>query len=202
MKKIHLGVFEVNAVNHLTQGIWAHPDQNRIDFNNIDYWANIAKTLERGKFDFMFFADTYSSPKSNAETAIKEASGFPGNDPMMLIPALAMVTENLSFAMTASTTYEAPYANARRFSTLDHVTKGRIGWNVVTTSSDSAADLFGRSEMIPHDERYDRADEYMDLSYKYWEGSWEDDALRIDRDNRVFADPQKLHKVVHDGEVF
>ncbi|MGG4144430.1 LLM class flavin-dependent oxidoreductase [Paenibacillus algorifonticola] len=201
-KKIHLGVFEVNAVNHLTQGIWTHPEQNRIHYNSMDYWIDIARTLERGKFDFMFFADSYGYPKERTELAFREASGAVGNDPMLLIPALAQATEHLAFTMTTSTTYEAPYANARRFSTLDHITKGRIGWNVVTTSSKSAADLFGRSEFLPHDERYDMADEYMDVSYKYWEGSWQDDALLVDREKRIFADPQKVHKVKHEGKYF
>ncbi|TNJ61975.1 LLM class flavin-dependent oxidoreductase [Paenibacillus hemerocallicola] len=202
MKQIHLGVFEVNAVNHLTQGIWAHPEQNRIHYNSIDYWTNIAQILERGKFDFMFFADTYGSPKQRVELAFREASGIPGNDPMLLIPALAAATKHLAFTMTTSTTYEAPYANARRFSTLDHITKGRIGWNVVTTSNKSAADLFGKDEFVPHDERYDIADEYLDLSYKLWEGCWEDDALLIDRENRVFTDPAKVHKITHEGKYF
>ncbi|MFD2330531.1 LLM class flavin-dependent oxidoreductase [Cohnella sp. GCM10020058] len=203
MKQIHLGVFEVNSVNHLTQGIWAHPDQNRVHYSKIEYWKNIAQLLERGKFDFMFFADTYGYPKARTELAFREATGLPGNDPMMLIPALAMVTKNLAFTMTTSTSYEAPYANARRFSSLDHVTDGRIGWNVVTTSNKSAADLFGREDLfLPHDERYDMADEYMDVSYKLFEGSWEDDAVRIDRENRVFTDPDKVHKIVHEGKYF
>lgn len=203
MKKIHLGVFEVNSVNHLTQGIWAHPEQNRVHYAKFEYWKNIAQILERGKFDFMFFADTYGYPKERAELAFREATGLPGNDPMMLIPALAAVTKNLAFTMTTSTSYEAPYANARRFSSLDHVTGGRIGWNVVTTSNKTAADLFGRDGLfLPHDERYDMADEYMDLSYKLFEGCWEDDAVRIDRANRVFADPAKVHKIVHEGKYF
>ncbi len=201
-KKIHLGVFEVNSVNHLTQGIWAHPAQNRIHFNRLDYWLNIARILERGKFDFMFFADSYGSPGKNAELAFREASGPPGNDPMLLLPALAAATEHLAFTMTTSTTYEAPYANARRFATLDHLSKGRIGWNVVTTSTPSAAGLFGRSEFVPHDERYDIADEFLDVSYKYWEGSWEEDALVIDRQQRVFTDPAKVHRVEHEGKYF
>ncbi|MEK3698104.1 LLM class flavin-dependent oxidoreductase [Paenibacillus sp. FSL R10-2199] len=203
MKKIHLGVFEVNSVNHLTQGIWAHPDQQRVHYSKIEYWKNIAQLLERGKFDFMFFADTYGYPKQRTEMAFREATGLPGNDPMMLIPALAMVTKNLAFTMTTSTSYEAPYSNARRFSSLDHVTNGRIGWNVVTTSNKSAADLFGREDLfLPHDERYDMADEYMSLSYKLFEGSWEEDAVLIDRENRVFTDPAKVHKIVHEGKYF
>ncbi|GIO15669.1 N5,N10-methylene tetrahydromethanopterin reductase [Cohnella xylanilytica] len=203
MKKIHLGVFEVNSVNHLTQGIWAHPGQQRVHYSKIEYWTKIARLLERGKFDFMFFADTYGYPKERTELAFREATGLPGNDPMMLIPALAMATKHLAFTMTTSTSYEAPYANARRFSSLDHVTNGRIGWNVVTTSNKTAADLFGRDDLfLPHDERYDMADEYMDLSYKLFEGSWEDDAVRIDRENRVFTDPDKVHKIVHKGKYF
>lgn len=202
MKKIHLGVFEVNSINHLTQGIWAHPEQNRVNYNSLQYWIQIAQLLERGKFDFMFFADTYGYPKGNKELALKEATSIPGNDPMLLIPALAAATEHLSFTMTTSTTFEAPYANARRFATLDHLTAGRIGWNVVTTSNATAGDLFGREDFIPHDERYDRADEYMEVSYKYLEGCWEQDAIKLDRTNRVYADPAKVHMVEHEGVYF
>lgn len=202
MKQIHLGVFEVNGINHLTQGIWTHPNQNRVNYKDINYWIEIAQILERGKFDFMFFADSYGYPKQKEELAFREASGSPSNDPMLIIPALAVSTQHIAFTMTTSTTYEAPYANARRFSTLDHVTKGRIGWNVVTTSSKAAADLFGRDVFVPHDERYDIADEYLELSYKLWEGSWDDDAVRLDRENRVYTDPAKVHKIVHDGKYF
>jgi len=200
MKQIHLGVFEVNAINHLTPGIWAHPDQNRVNFTSIDYWVEIAKLLERGKFDFMFFADTYSYPNKNKELAFREAGGAPANDPMMLIPALAMVTEHLAYTMTTSTTYETPVANSRRFSTLDHVTKGRIGYNIVTTGNPTAADLFGRKDSLLHDERYDMADEFLEVSYKLWEGCWEDDAVIIDRENRTYADPDKVHYLDHQGK--
>ncbi|RXZ83256.1 LLM class flavin-dependent oxidoreductase [Paenibacillaceae bacterium] len=202
MKKIHLGVFEVNSVNHLTPGIWTHPEQNRIYFNQLSYWKNIAELLERGKFDFMFFADTYSYPRKNPELAFREAGGAPANDPMLLIPALAMAAPNLAFTMTTSTTFETPYANARRFSTLDHLTDGRIGWNVVTTSNPTAGDLFGREDFAAHDKRYDIADEFLDLSYKLWEGSWEDDAVLMDRERRIYTDPAKVHKIVHEGEHF
>lgn len=201
-KKIHLGVFEVNAINHLTQGIWTHPEQNRVNFTDLDYWVSIAKILEKGKFDFMFFADVYGYPKINTELAITEASGIPGNDPGTLIPALAAVTKNLAYTYTTSTTYEAPFANARRFASLDHITKGRIAWNVVTTSNPTATDLFGRETFPSHSDRYDIADEYMDVTYKYLEGSWEEDALKLDRENRIYASPEKIHKVEHEGKNF
>jgi FMN-dependent oxidoreductase, nitrilotriacetate monooxygenase family len=201
MKQIHLGVFEVNAVNHLTQGIWVHPEHRRVNFTSIDYWIEIAKLLERGKFDFMFFADTYGYPKNSKELAFREGNGG-ANDPMLLVPALAQATEHLAFTVTTSTTYEAPVANARRFTTLDHVTKGRIGYNIVTTSNPTAADLFGKEEFIPHDERYDRADEFLEISYKLWEGCWQDDAIVLDRANRIFADPDKVHYLDHQGKYF
>ncbi|MFJ8235586.1 LLM class flavin-dependent oxidoreductase [Ureibacillus sp. NPDC094379] len=202
MKKIHLGVFEVNGINHLTQGIWVHPEQNRVNYTDLNYWIEIAQILEKGKFDFMFFADTYGYPKDYKDLAVREAANFSSNDPITLIPALAAVTKNLAFTLTTSTTYEEPYANARRFASLDHITKGRIGWNIVTTSNPTAVDLFGRDEFIPHDERYDVADEYMDVSYKYLEGSWEDDAVLLDRENRKYADPDKVHLVEHEGKYF
>jgi FMN-dependent oxidoreductase (nitrilotriacetate monooxygenase family) len=203
VKKLHLGVFESNRISHLTQGIWAHPEQQKKHrYKDLDYWIEIAQILERGKFDFMFFTDSLGYPTSKTDFAFREATFLPGLDPKALIPALAAVTKHIGFAVTSSTTYEEPYPHARRFSTLDHLLKGRISWNIVTTSNTSAADLYGRTNNVPHDERYDIADEYMDICYKLWEGSYEDDAVRVDSANHIFIDPDKAHLIKHEGKYY
>jgi len=124
----------------------------------------------------------------------------PVNDPTLLIPAMAAATEHLGFGVTSNLTYEAPYLFARRMSTLDHLTRGRIGWNIVTGYLDSAARAAGYSAQPAHDDRYDLADEYMALVYQLWEHSWEDGAVLRDRTAGVYADPARVHTVHHHGK--
>ena len=133
------------------------------------------------------------------DAALRNATQTPANDPLLLIPAMAAVTENLGFGVTSNLSYEPPYPFARRMSTLDHLTEGRIGWNVVTGYLDSAARGAGKDKQTAHDDRYDVADEYMEVVYKLWEGSWEDDAALRDRARGIFADPAKVHRVQHQG---
>jgi FMN-dependent oxidoreductase (nitrilotriacetate monooxygenase family) len=121
------------------------------------------------------------------------------NDPMMVVPVMAAVTEHIGFGVTANLTYEPPYLFARRMSTLDHLTNGRIGWNIVTGCLDSAARGMGLAVQPDHDGRYDTADEYMSVVYQLWEASWEDGAVLRDKANRIFADPAKIHRVHHQG---
>ncbi|MDR5667893.1 LLM class flavin-dependent oxidoreductase [Burkholderia cenocepacia] len=124
------------------------------------------------------------------------------NDPLLLVPAMAQVTRHLGFGVTANLTYEPPYLFARRMSTLDHLTKGRVGWNIVTGYLDSAARGMGLAQQIGHDDRYERADDYMDVVYKLWEQSWDDDAVIRDAQARVFAQPGKVRRVKHDGPFY
>jgi FMN-dependent oxidoreductase (nitrilotriacetate monooxygenase family) len=119
-----------------------------------------------------------------------------------LIPAMAAVTKHLGFGVTANLTYETPYLFARRMSTLDHLTSGRIGWNIVTGYLDSAARAMGFSAQPAHDDRYDMADEYMALVYQLWEGSWADDAIKVDRARALYADPARVRKIHHQGKQF
>lgn len=112
---------------------------------------------------------------------------------------MAAATTSLSFTITASTTYEHPYALARRMSTLDHLSKGRIGWNIVTSFLHSAAKAFGLKDELSHDERYDRAEEYMSVVYDLLEGSWKDDARLKDAKSAVYSDPEKVRRIVHEG---
>jgi FMN-dependent oxidoreductase (nitrilotriacetate monooxygenase family) len=204
MKKILLGAFEINQVNLTSQGLWAHPDQNTYRYKELAYWTELAQLLERGFFDFLFLADSYGYPHLNGETpdvTFEQAVEIPNNDPMLLIPALAAATSDLNFAVTSSSTFEEPYSNARRFATLDHLTKGRVGWNVVTTSSAVVSELFGRKP-VPHDERYAIAQDFLDLSYKLFEGSWEDGSVLVDKEARLYADPRRVHPISHDGRYF
>ena len=204
MKQILLGAFEINQVNLTSQGLWAHPDQNTHRYKALSYWTELAQILDRGFFDFLFLADSYGYPLLNGETpdvTFEQAVEIPKNDPMLLIPALAAATTHLNFVVTTSTSFEQPYANARRFATLDHLTGGRVGWNVVTTSSAVVSDLFG-TKQAPHDQRYAMAQDFLDLSYKLFEGSWEDGAVIVDKAARLYADPRRVHRIAHDGPYF
>ncbi|GIT81281.1 monooxygenase [Leifsonia sp. LS1] len=202
-KQLFVNLFEMACVSHITHGLWPLPGNNRERFADLDYWLELAQLLEHGGFDGIFLADVigaYDVFRGGPETALREGLQSPNIDPLLLVPAMAAVTERLGFGVTFSTTYEPPFAFARRMSTLDHLTKGRIGWNVVTSYLPNAARNFGLDEELPHDERYRRADEYLDVLYKLWEGSWDDDAVIADREARVFTDPSKVRYIDHIGE--
>jgi len=204
-RKILLNAFDMNCVGHIQHGLWTHPRDRSVDYSTLPYWTGLARTLERGLFDGLFIADivgVYDVYQHSVDLTAREAIQLPVNDPMLLVSAMAAVTRHLGFGVTVNLTYEAPYLLARRFSTLDHLTGGRVGWNIVTGYLESAARAMGLDKQLPHDERYDRADEYLDVLYKLWEGSWEDGAVRRDKAARVFADPARIHPVVHHGKYF
>jgi long-chain alkane monooxygenase len=173
-KQIHLNAFEMNCVGHLARGMWRHPADSRYRYTDLDYWNEEARLLEAGCFDALFLADvlgTYETAPGDSAIALREAHQVPVNDPLLLVPALAQVTSQLGFAVTISATYEPPFAHARRMSTVDHLTKGRVGWNVVTSYLENAARNFGLGGQIAHDERYERAEEYLEVCYQLWEGA-------------------------------
>jgi len=204
-KTILLNAFNMNCVGHINHGLWAHPRDRSTDYRQLAYWTDLARTLERGLFDGLFLADivgVYDVYRRNVDVTLRESIQLPVNDPTLLVPAMAAVTQHLGFGVTVNLTYEAPYLLARRFSTLDHLTQGRIGWNIVTGYLDSAARAMGVAQQLPHDERYERADEYMEVLYKLWEGSWEPDAVLRDKAARVYADPAKVHRVRHAGRYY
>ncbi|MGY4155144.1 FMN-dependent oxidoreductase (nitrilotriacetate monooxygenase family) [Bradyrhizobium sp. USDA 4461] len=201
-KQIRLNAFAMNCVAHQSPGLWTHPRDRTKDYNKLSYWIDLAKTLERGRFDGLFLADVlgvYDVYAGNPDAALRNAAQTPANEPLMLIPAMAAVTENLGFGVTSNLSFEPPYPFARRMSTLDHLTNGRVGWNVVTGYLDSAARGAGKDKQTAHDDRYELADEYMELVYKLWEGSWEDDAAIRDVARGIFTDPKKVHRVQHEG---
>ncbi|MDF9809214.1 FMN-dependent oxidoreductase (nitrilotriacetate monooxygenase family) [Aurantimicrobium minutum] len=204
-KQIRFNAFDMSCVGHVTGGTWRHPDNKADRYNTIEYWTELAKLLEQGVFDGIFIADvlgTYDVFGGNHDAAIKHAAQVPVTDPLMVVSAMASVTKNLGFGVTAGTSYEHPYPFARRLSTLDHLTQGRIGWNVVTGYLPSAARNMGHEDQLEHDARYDHADEYLEVLYKLWESSWEDDAVIRDRESGVFTDPSKVHDINHKGKYF
>ncbi|MCC3371474.1 LLM class flavin-dependent oxidoreductase [Cohnella sp. REN36] len=203
--RIILNAFDMNSAMHNSHGLWKHPGNERHRYTDLDYWAEMARLLERGKFDALFLADVvgiYDVYRQSRAPALRDAVQVPLNDPALIVPAMAAVTEHLSFAVTVTTTYEHPYAHARRFSTLDHLTGGRIAWNVVTSYLPNAALNHGLDEMIKHDDRYALADEFLDVVYKLWEGSWEEGAVVRDADRGVYAEPSKVHRIDHEGTYF
>ncbi len=204
-KQIRLNAFNMNCVGHIHHGLWTHPRDRSSDFNDLSYWTDLARLLERGLFDGLFIADilgVYDVYQGGIDLTAKEAIQLPVNDPLLLLSAMAGATEHLGFGLTANLTYEPPYLFARRLSTLDHLSKGRVGWNIVTGYLDSAAHAMGLRRQIEHDRRYDQADEYLEVLYKLLEGSWEDDAVLANRAQRIYAQPGKVHKVVHHGEFY
>ena len=200
-RELRFNAFNMTAPSHNWAGLWSHPRDASIDYNTLDYWTGYARTAERGLLDGIFLADVfgvYDVYGGNAEAAARHAVQLPNADPTLLVSAMALVTEHLGFGITSNLTFEHPYQLARTFSTLDHLTKGRIGWNIVTGYLDSGARGMGLPAGRAHDDRYDAAEDFLTAAYKLWEGSWEDDAVRRDRGSGIFTDPAKLHRVVHD----
>lgn len=204
-RQLCLNAFAMNCVGHQSHGLWRHPRDRSADYKHSRHWVEIARLLEKGKFDGIFFADVvgvYDVYGGSPDTALREAAQVPTNDPLLIIPAMADATEHLSFAVTVNLTQEAPLPFARRMSTLDHLTDGRVGWNIVTGYLDSGAKGAGQAKQISHDVRYDIAEEFMSIQYGFWEGNWEDSAVRKDVAAGVFTDPARIHRVEHDGEYF
>ncbi len=195
----------MNCVSHIQQGLWRRDDTRQLEYASLDPWVELATILEKGCFDALFLADvigTYDVFRGGADTSMIEAMQIPVNDPAMLIPAMAHATEHLGFAYTSSVLQMPPFTFARQASTLDHLTDGRVGWNIVTSYLRNAGTNLGLGGLPPHDERYDRADEYLDVVYKLWEGSWEEDAVLRDRVRGQYCDPKKVHPIHHRGTYY
>ena len=204
-REILLNAFDMNCVGHIQQGLWRHPRDQSTGYLDIHHWTTLAHTLEAALFDGLFLADVlgvYDVYGGNADAALRGGVQVPVNDPMLLIPAMAAATTHLGFGVTCNLLYEAPYGFARRMSTLDHLSGGRVGWNIVTGYLDSAARAAGFAQQPAHDDRYDLADEYMALVYQLWQHSWDDDAVRADRASGVYADPAKVRAIHHHGKQY
>ncbi|QDP41641.1 LLM class flavin-dependent oxidoreductase [Radiobacillus deserti] len=205
-KQIILQAFDMTSAMHNSHGLWKHPESKRQrQYKDLHYWVEYAKLLEKGKFDAVFFADVagvYDVYQNSMDPSIRDGVQVPLNDPALVVSAMASVTEHLGFAVTVSTTYEHPFGHARRLSTLDHLTNGRVAWNIVTSYLPNAAKNYGLHDMIKHDERYDIADEFLEVTYKLWEASWGDDAVLEDREAGVLVEPSKVHPIDHQGTYF
>lgn len=204
-KQIHLNAFHMNSPGHSWAGLWSHPRDRTAAHDTPEYWTDFARLAERGKLDTIFLADVigvYDVYGGTPDTALRAAAQAPTLDPFSVVPLMAGVTENLGFGVTATVSFEQPYLLARRFSTLDHLTRGRIAWNIVTGLLDSGARGSGQAGLADHDSRYAAAEDFLDVTYKLWEGSWADDALRRDRDARIYTDPARVRKIRHQSDRF
>lgn len=200
-----LSAFDMACVSHQSPGLWRHPDNRAHRYTDLDHWVQLATLLDEGGFDALFLADVlgvYDVYGGSAASALRDSDQVPLSDPLVLVSALAQATKRLGFGVTVASTYEHPYSLARTFTTLDHVTKGRIGWNVVTSYLDSAARNLGLKNQIAHDERYEIADEFLEVAYRLWEGSWEEDAVIRDRERGIYTDPAKVHPLEFEGKYF
>ena len=194
-RQLHLGAFMRPVSIHT--GAWRYPGAFPDANFNFSHIKRFAQTLERGKFDGFFMAD-HLAVLNMPMDALKRSATVTSFEPMTLLPALAMVTEHLGLIATGSTTYDEPYHVARRFASLDHISGGRAGWNVVTTSNPDASKNFGREEHLEHAERYRRAREFFEVVTGLWD-SWADDAFIRNVDEGIFFDPDKLHVLNHKG---
>ncbi|WP_432013589.1 NtaA/DmoA family FMN-dependent monooxygenase [Streptomyces cucumeris] len=184
---------------------WSHPANRDFNYLDVEDWIKLAQAAERAKCDAIFWADhsgVHDTYRNSWTTSVREAVQFPLGDPLLLTAALASATTELGFAFSANIIQDHPYAFARRLSTLDHLTKGRIAWNIVTSFQKSAWTNLGLQQVAAHAARYERAEEYVTLLYKLLEGSWEDEAVRRDIEQGVYADPERVHDIHHDGTYF
>lgn len=202
-RQIRLNAFTMNCVVHLAPGQWTNPTDRAQDYLHASHWVNLATLLEAGKFDALFLGDIlgiYDVAGNTPDAALRTAAQVPMNDPAPLIPLMAHATRHLGFGVTLSVSYEHPYLLARRLTTLDHLSQGRVAWNIVTSYLDSGARSLGQDRLRAHDTRYDRADAYLDICYRLWEGAWEDGAVVRNRETGIYADPSRVHRITADYE--
>jgi len=205
MKKIHLAQFLVHGPSYHSLGMWRHPKTAAAGFDwaRPELYQHIARTCERGRFDMVFFADlNYISDtfQSSLKPALRYAAQAPEHDPIPLLGWLAAATSHIGLAATFSTSNQHPFYAARLWATIDHLTRGRAGWNVVTSLNHNQAANYG-AEREPTETRYDRAQEYIEVCHKLWE-SWDEGAVVLDRENAVFADGEHVHRIEHAGRFF
>ena len=197
-RQMKLGAFFMIPGHHVAA--WRHPEAETDGVMSFDFYKRLANTAERGKFDMIFVADGLTIGWGRGQALISHAvSTRP--EPLTLLSALSAVTERIGLVATLSSTYDEPFHVARRFASLDHLSGGRAGWNVVTTGSEEAAFNFSKDEHLLHELRYERAREFLQVVKGLWD-SWEDDALILDKESAVFADPDRVHTLNHKGRWF
>lgn len=198
-KKIVLScLFQANGYH---KAGWRLPEAETGADTNIDYYIRTAKRLEEGLFDLFFIADTPATRTEYLDTWTKSPIYQNGLEPITVLTALALNTKNIGLGGTVSTSFFEPFNIARQFAALDHISKGRVAWNVVTSANDYAARNFGLERLPPHGERYEKAKECVELVKAYWD-TWEDDAFIFDKANAMQFDPKKYHVVDHQGKFF
>ncbi len=195
-RKMRLGAFLPGGGQHVAA--WRHPDQPADGATSLTFHVKLAQEAERGLFDAYFLADNLAVSFGAVEGGNAKVGGF---EPVTLFAALSLATTHLGFIATASTTYEEPYNTARKFASLDLISGGRAGWNVVTSATEVAARNFNLDEQLPHAARYRRAAEHVEVVRTLWD-SFEDDAFPRDRESGRFFDPRKVHPAAHRGEHF
>jgi long-chain alkane monooxygenase len=204
-RQIHLAQFLVHGPTYHSLAMWRHPrtDHGRYAWNRPELYQHIARVCERGRFDMVFFADlNYISDtyRSSLEPSLRYAVQAPEHDPIPLLSYMGAVTKHIGLAATYSTSHSHPFYAARLWATIDHLTGGRAGWNVVTSINRNLDANFG-ADRPDADTRYERAHEYMEVCRKLW-SSWEADALVMDRERPMFADASKVHRIEHVGRFF
>lgn len=205
-KPLILSAFLMNTTSHILGGAWRRETAQQHRFNELQHWTELVRRLEEAGFDLAFFADVvgvYGDHEGGWASHVRRGLQIPANDPLVLISALAASTQRIGLAMTSSVIQAHPFTFARQLSTLDHLSGGRVGWNVVTSATENAHRNFGGGGLTAHGDRYDWAEEYLDVVYQLWEGSWEDGALLADkalehgRGRGLHADPAKVAKIHH-----
>lgn len=192
-RQLHLNAFLMSIGHH--EAAWRAPESGLTATWDVQHYVDLARTAERGKFDSIFFAD---GPAIQGDLRYRPVGTL---DPLILLPFIAAATKHIGLIATASTTYNEPYNLARRFASLDHVSDGRAGWNIVTTAGADAAQNFGLDEAPLHKTRYERATEFLDICLKLWD-SWEDDFLIGDKASGRYADADRVHRIEHAGKHF
>jgi N-acetyl-S-(2-succino)cysteine monooxygenase len=198
-EKMRLGAFFNPTGHHVAS--WRHPQAQADAGVNFDHYKEIALMAEHAKMDMVFIADNLSVREAHPEALARSAQYIANMEPMTLISALAAVTSHIGLVATASTSFNEPYHVARKFASLDHISGGRAGWNLVTSGTASDAYNFSRDEHYAHDVRYDRAQEFAKVVTHLWD-SWDDDAFIRDKETGIFLDPTKMHPLNHKGEWF
>ncbi len=198
-REMILGVFFNYTGHHVAS--WLHPDACADAGINFQHFVEISQAAERGKFHFLFFADWLAVRQASPEALSRSAQYTAHFEPLTLLGAIAAVTKKIGIVATATTSYNEPYHVARKFASLDFISGGRAGWNVVTSSNTAEAWNFGKDSHPLREERYDRAREFVDVVKGLWD-SWDDDAFIRDRESGVYFDPGKVHRLDHEGKHF
>lgn len=192
-RQLHLNAFVMSNGHH--EAAWRHPEVKPEDALTLQHYIRIAQTAERGKLDSIFFADGVALPKN------VKYNGHSAFEPLTLLSAIAAVTEHIGLIATASTTYNEPYHLARKFASIDHLSGGRAGWNIVTSAGQEEARNFNLEKRPDHSARYERASEFLDVATALWD-SWADDAVVADQASGIYADSEQIQPINHQGKHF